>query len=269
MSALQPGHRWPPLSKAALAADLPTIKWRLASSFPKSLDTIYGAADVFYQAGHGEATGGKFEIRPFAGGEIVPAFSVMDSVKDGTVECGHTASYYTFGKDPTFALDCAVPSGLNFRQFAAWTKHGGGLELLREFFATHNITNFPMGNTGAQMGGWFRKEIKTVKDLDGLKFRVGALPARCWLSSARCPSRFRAATSISRSRRAPSTPRNGSAPTMTRSSASTRSRRSTTILAGGKAVPTSRSISTRSCGTVCPRSIRRSSSQRQPKPTST
>ena len=203
------------LSKAALAADLPTIKWRLASSFPKSLDTIYGAADVFTKR-VSEATGGKFEIRPFAGGEIVPAFSVMDSVKDGTVECGHTASYYTFGKDPTFALDCAVPFGLNFRQFAAWTKHGGGLELLREFFATHNITNFPMGNTGAQMGGWFRKEIKTVKDLDGLKFRVGALPARCWPSSARCPSRFRAATSISRSRRAPSTPRNGSAPTMTK-----------------------------------------------------
>ena len=165
------------LSKAALAADLPTIKWRLASSFPKSLDTIYGAADVFTKR-VSEATGGKFEIRPFAGGEIVPAFSVMDSVKDGTVECGHTASYYTFGKDPTFALDCAVPFGLNFRQFAAWTKHGGGLELLREFFATHNITNFPMGNTGAQMGGWFRKEIKTVKDLDGLKFRVGGFAGK-------------------------------------------------------------------------------------------
>jgi len=165
------------LISPARAAELPAIKWRLASSFPKSLDTIFGAADVFAKR-VSEATGGKFEIRVFPGGELVPAFSVMDAVKDGTVECGHTASYYFFGKDPTFALDTAVPFGLNYRQFAAWTKHGGGLELLREFFAGHNIMNFPMGNTGAQMGGWFRKEIKTVKDLEGLKFRVGGFAGK-------------------------------------------------------------------------------------------
>ncbi|MCB1899501.1 TRAP transporter substrate-binding protein [Cognatazoarcus halotolerans] len=165
------------LSSAARAADLPTIKWRLASSFPKSLDTIYGGADVFAKR-VSEATGGKFEIRVFAGGELVPPFSVADAVKDGTVECAHTVSYYFFGKDPTFALDAAVPFGLNCRQFAAWTRHGGGLALLREFFGTHNIVNFPMGNTGAQMGGWFRKEIKSVKDLEGLKFRVGGFAGR-------------------------------------------------------------------------------------------
>ncbi|TVT48184.1 MAG: twin-arginine translocation signal domain-containing protein [Denitromonas halophila] len=161
----------------AIAQGLPEIQWRLASSFPKSLDTIYGAAEVF-QARVAAATGGKFQIRVFAGGEIVPAFSVMDAVKDGTVECGHTASYYFFGKDPAFALDTAVPFGLNAREFNAWFMHGGGGELLREFFAGYNIMNFPMGNTGAQMGGWFRKEIKSVKDLDGLKFRVGGFAGK-------------------------------------------------------------------------------------------
>ncbi|TVO63042.1 TRAP transporter substrate-binding protein [Denitromonas ohlonensis] len=161
----------------AIAQGLPEIQWRLASSFPKSLDTIYGAAEMF-QSRVAAATGGKFQIRVFAGGEIVPAFSVMDAVKDGTVECGHTASYYFFGKDPAFALDTAVPFGLNAREFNAWFMHGGGKELLREFFAGYNIMNFPMGNTAAQMGGWFRKEIKSVKDLDGLKFRVGGFAGK-------------------------------------------------------------------------------------------
>lgn len=156
----------------AIAQSLPDIQWRLASSFPKSLDTIYGAAEVFANR-VSEATGGKFQIRVFAGGEIVPAFSVLDAVKDGTVECGHTVSYYFFGKDPTFAFDSAVPFGLTARQFSAWYMHGGGGELLREFFAGYNIMNFPMGNTGAQMGGWFRKEIKTVDDIKDLKIRVG------------------------------------------------------------------------------------------------
>lgn len=93
----------------AIAADAPTIKWRLASSFPKSLDTIYGAAETVAKR-VAEATGGKFQIQVFAGGEIVPAFGVLDAVKDGTVEMGHTASYYFVGKDPTFAFDCAIPS---------------------------------------------------------------------------------------------------------------------------------------------------------------
>ncbi len=156
----------------AMAADLPTIKWPLASAFPKSLDTIYGGAEVMAKK-VAEMTGGKFQIQVFAAGEIVPTPAVIDAVKDGTVEMGHATSYYYIGKDPTFALDCATPFGLNARQMMAWTLHGGGLELLREFFATYSIVNIPCGNTGAQMGGWFRKEIKTVKDLEGLKFRIG------------------------------------------------------------------------------------------------
>ncbi|WP_374487825.1 TRAP transporter substrate-binding protein [Zoogloea sp.] len=156
----------------ALASDLPTIKWRLASSFPKSLDTIFGAAEVVSKR-VAAATGGKFQIQVFSAGEIVPGPGVLDAVKDGTVEVGHTCSYYFVGKDPTFALETAVPFGLNSRQQTAWMMEGGGLELFREFFKEYNIYQIPCGNTGAQMGGWFRKEIKTVEDLKGLKFRCG------------------------------------------------------------------------------------------------
>ena len=160
------------VSAPAIAQSLPTIKWRLASSFPKSLDTIYGAAEDLSKRVK-ELTDGKFEIRAFAGGEIVPGLQVMDAVKDGTVECAHTAPYYFFGKNPAFAFDCAVPFGLDARQQNAWLYVGGGMQLMREFYADYNIVNFPGGNTGAQMGGWFRKEIKTVADLKGLKMRIG------------------------------------------------------------------------------------------------
>jgi TRAP-type mannitol/chloroaromatic compound transport system substrate-binding protein len=156
----------------AIAQSQPTVSWRLASSFPKSLDTIFGAAEVISKR-VAAATGGKFTIKVFAGGEIVPPFSVVDAVQNGTVECAHTAPYYFFGKDPTFAFACAIPFGMNARQQNAWMYHGGGLELMREFFKEYNIVNFPAGNTGAQMGGWFRKEIKTVADLKGLKMRIG------------------------------------------------------------------------------------------------
>src|SRR5947208_2591418 len=156
----------------AIAQSGATVNWRLASSFPKSLDTIYGAAEVLSRR-VAAATNGKFNIKVFAGGEIVPPFSVVDAVQNATVECAHTAPYYFFGKDPTFAFACAIPFGMNARQQNAWMYHGGGMALMREFFKDYNIINFPAGNTGAQMGGWFRKEIKTVADLKGLKMRVG------------------------------------------------------------------------------------------------
>jgi len=160
------------VSAPAIAEAMPSVKWRLASSFPKNLDTIFGAAEDMAKRVK-ELTEGKFEIRVFAGGEIVPGLQVMDAVKDGTVECGHTAPYYYFGKNPAFAFDCAVPFGLDARQMNSWLYYGGGLELLRDFYKDYNIINFPGGNTGAQMGGWFRKEIKTVADLKGLKMRIG------------------------------------------------------------------------------------------------
>jgi TRAP-type mannitol/chloroaromatic compound transport system substrate-binding protein len=148
------------------------IRWRLASSFPKSLDTIFGAADVF-AAKVKAMSGGKFEITTHAAGELMPALGVVDGVQQGTVEVAHTAPYYFFGKDECFALGCAIPFGLNSRQMTAWMYDGNGLKLMREFYAKYNMVNFPGGNTGAQMGGWFRKEIKSVADIKGLKFRIG------------------------------------------------------------------------------------------------
>jgi TRAP-type mannitol/chloroaromatic compound transport system substrate-binding protein len=122
-----------------------------------------------------QATGGKFQIKVFAAGEIVPGPGVLDAVKDGTVEMGQASSYYFVGKDPTFAIDTTLPFGLNSRQQTAWTYEGGGLQLLREFFKEYNVYNIPCGNTGAQMGGWFRKEIKSLADLTGLKFRIAGI----------------------------------------------------------------------------------------------
>ncbi|MCY7370405.1 MAG: TRAP transporter substrate-binding protein [Polaromonas sp.] len=148
------------------------IRWRLASSFPKSLDTIHGAADVFAKAVK-NMSGGKFEISVHAAGELMPAFGVVDGVQQGSVECAHTAPYYFFGKDETFALGCAIPFGLNSRQMTAWMYEGNGMKLMRDFYAKFNIINFPGGNTGAQMGGWYRKEIKSIADIKGLKIRIG------------------------------------------------------------------------------------------------
>jgi TRAP-type mannitol/chloroaromatic compound transport system substrate-binding protein len=158
----------------AIAQSMPELKWRMQSGFPKSLDTIYGAAEVIAKY-VSEATDGKFQIQPFAAGEIVGTPQVADAVGNGTIEMGHTCSYYYFGKDPTFALGTAAPFGLNARQKNAWLYHGGGNDLLNEFFAKHNLYGMPAGNTGVQMGGWFRKEIKTVQDLQGLKMRIAGI----------------------------------------------------------------------------------------------
>jgi TRAP-type mannitol/chloroaromatic compound transport system substrate-binding protein len=148
------------------------IRWRLASSFPRALDTIFGAAETFSKKVK-DMSGGKFEISIHAGGELMPPFGVLDGVQQATVECAHTAPYYFFGKDPTFAIDCAIPFGLNSRQMTAWMYQANGLKLFREFYSNYNIVNFPMGNTGAQMGGWFRKPLKSVADFKGLKMRIG------------------------------------------------------------------------------------------------
>jgi TRAP-type mannitol/chloroaromatic compound transport system substrate-binding protein len=154
-----------------------TIRWRLASSFPKALDTIFGAADVFAKK-VGDMTGGKFSISVHPGGELMPAFGVVDGVQQGTVEAAHTAPYYFFGKDDTFAMGTAIPFGLNSRQLTAWYYDGNGMKLFREFYDKYNIVNFPGGNTGAQMGGWYRKEIKSLDDIKGLKMRVGGFAGK-------------------------------------------------------------------------------------------
>jgi TRAP-type mannitol/chloroaromatic compound transport system substrate-binding protein len=161
----------------ALVQAQANIRWRLTSAFPKALDTIYGAAETFAKKVK-ELSGGKFEITVHAAGELVPTAGLVDAVQNGTVEMGHTAPYYYFGKDECFALGCAIPFGLNSRQMTAWMYDGNGLKLMREFYDSYNIVNFPMGNTGAQMGGWFRKPIKSVADYKGLKFRVGGFAGK-------------------------------------------------------------------------------------------
>jgi TRAP-type mannitol/chloroaromatic compound transport system substrate-binding protein len=155
----------------------PAIQWRLASSFPKSLDILYGAAETFAKK-VSEMSGGKFIISVHAAGELIPPFGVVDGVQNGTVQMCHTAPYYFFGKDETFALGCAIPFGLNSRQMDAWMLQGNGMKFMREFYAKYNIINFLGGNTGVQMGGWFRKEIKSLADLKGLKFRVGGFAGK-------------------------------------------------------------------------------------------
>ncbi len=149
-----------------------TIRWRLASSFPKALDTIYGAAETF-AAKVNAASNGRLTVSVHAAGEIIPPFGVVDGVQQGTIEMAHTAPYYFHGKGAPFAIECAIPFGLNARQMTAWMYDGNGMKLFREFYADYNIVNFPMGNTGAQMGGWYRKEIKTLADIKGMKMRIG------------------------------------------------------------------------------------------------
>jgi len=162
------------VASPAIAQSQPSIQWRLAASWPKSLDTLYGGAELVARR-VGEITDGKFTIRAFAAGEIVPALQVLDAVQAGTVELGHTATYYYFGKDPTFALATSVCFGMNTRQNNAWWHFGGGREAMEPLFKEYGCVAIPAGNTGCQMGGWFRKEIKSVADLKGLKFRIGGM----------------------------------------------------------------------------------------------
>ena len=146
----------PALAQSASAATAPEIRWRLTSSFPRNLDILFGAPE-FIARRVAQLTDNKFQIRVFPAGEIVGPLQALDAVQAGTVECAHTAPYYYTGKDFTFAFYTAVPFGLNTRMSNAWFRHGGGRELSAELFRGYNIVNFPAGDTGAQMGGWFRK----------------------------------------------------------------------------------------------------------------
>lgn len=159
------------LAAPAIAQENPKINWTMTSSFGPSLPPLFGTSELFVKMVE-EASGGNFTMRLYPGGEIVPAFEVMDAVSNRTVECAQTASYYFYGKDPSFCFDTAVPFGLNARQMFSWMYEGNGMKLMRELFAPRNIINFPFGNTGTQMGGWYRKEIKSIDDLKGLKMRT-------------------------------------------------------------------------------------------------
>ncbi len=154
------------------------VRWRFPSSFPKVLDTIYGSAE-FMAKKVGEMSGGKFIISTHPAGELMPAIAGMiNNISKGVTEMVQTAPYFHFGVNDAFAFGTSIPFGLNSRQQTAWMYHGNGGKLMREFYAKYNIINFSMGNTGSQMGGWYRKEIKSVADIKGLKMRIGGFPGR-------------------------------------------------------------------------------------------
>src|SRR4249920_423239 len=158
----------------AIAQSAPAIRWRLTSSFPKSLETIYGGGEFFAERVN-KLTDGKFNIRVFAAGDLMPAFSALDGVQQGTVEMCHTATYYYVGKDFTMGFGTALPFGLTTRQQNAWMYHGGGIDTMNTFFKDFGVIAFPAGNTGAQMGGWFRNPVNTIADFKGLKMRIPGL----------------------------------------------------------------------------------------------
>ena len=160
------------IAAPAIAQSMPELKWRLAASWPKSLDTLYGGCEQFCKR-IAEITDNRFQIQPFAAGEIVPGLQVLDAVQSGTVEMGNTATYYYWGKNPALTFGTCLPFGLNSRQMNSWLRFGGGHDLMNDLLKEYNCFGVAAGNTGAQMGGWFRKELKSLEDLKGLKFRVG------------------------------------------------------------------------------------------------
>jgi TRAP-type mannitol/chloroaromatic compound transport system substrate-binding protein len=177
------------VSRPAIAQSTPALQWRLTSSFPASLDAIYGAAEVFARA-VAEVSDNKFQIQVLPPGEAADALQAADAVTDGSVEMCHTASYYYVAKDPTFALATAVPFGPNSRMQNAWMYVGGGIDLMNEFYSRYNIYALPAGNTGCQMGGWFRKEIKFANELNGLKMRIGGFAGRVMQKLGVIPCQF-------------------------------------------------------------------------------
>ena len=153
---------------------LPLVRWRMATSWPHSLDTIFGGAETISRRVR-EMSAGRFLIQPFAAGELVPGLEVLEAVQNGSVECGHTASYYYLGKNPALAFGTAVPFGLTAQQQNAWLYEGGGLETIDRLYSDFGVRSFPAGNTGAQMGGWFKRPLEGVASLQGLKMRIPGL----------------------------------------------------------------------------------------------
>ena len=153
---------------------LPRVQWKMATSWPTSLKTLFGAAEMVAERVK-EMTDGRFTINVFAAGEIVPGLQVLDAVQQGTVECGHSASYYYIGKNRALAFGTSIPFGLNAQQQNAWLYQGGGLDIMNQLYSDFNTIAFPAGNSGVQMGGWFKREVNSVSDLQGLKMRIPGL----------------------------------------------------------------------------------------------
>jgi len=180
------------LAAPNIASAQPRVRWRCPGSFPKSLDTLYGTQEHLAKR-VSEMTDGAFQIQVFGPGEVVPALQVLDAVGGGTVECGFTSGYYYLGKDPSLAIVTCLPFGLSTKQHWAWLTHGGARQLYAEVYRDQGVVAIPAGNTGSQMGGWFRKEIKSVEDLKGLKFRIAGLAGQVFQRLGAVPTQVPAA----------------------------------------------------------------------------
>ena len=168
------------LATGAALGGLPTANaadrynWKLVTTWPPNFPVFMDGVKRFARDVK-RMSRGELNINVFAGGELIPALQTFDAVSQGSVEMGHGAAYYWAGKIPAGQFFTAVPFGMNAQGMNAWLYSGGGLELWRELYAPHNLVPFPMGNTGVQMGGWFRKPIKSLDDLKGLKMRIPGL----------------------------------------------------------------------------------------------
>jgi TRAP-type mannitol/chloroaromatic compound transport system substrate-binding protein len=177
------------LAAPAIAQSDPSVKWRLTASYPKSLDTLYGAVNTIARV-VSELTDGKFELQPFAAGEIVPGLQVLDAVSNGTVEAGYTYMGYYIGKAPAAIFDASLPFGLTPRMHNAWMMFGDGRKLMDELYDSFGVVAIPAGNTGGQMFGWFRKELKTAKDFEGLKMRTAGFGGKVMAKLGAIPQQF-------------------------------------------------------------------------------
>jgi TRAP-type mannitol/chloroaromatic compound transport system substrate-binding protein len=156
----------------AYAQTQPSVRWRMAALYPRSLDTCYGSTEQMCKR-VAELTNGKFTITLHPPGDLVPPLQVLDAVSAGTVEAGQVSGTFYFGKNPALMFESGLPFGMNARQQNAWLYEAGGLKEVQKVFAGFNCHSVPCGNFGTQMGGWFRKEINSLKDLSGLKMRIG------------------------------------------------------------------------------------------------
>jgi TRAP-type mannitol/chloroaromatic compound transport system substrate-binding protein len=151
----------------------------MATAWPRGLDTIFGGVERMARNIE-TMTDGRLQISVHPAGEIAPAGEALEVARRGAVEMGHAASHFFLGLNPAFIFDSSVPFGLNAVEQSAWHYHGGGLETMQRLFADLNVISFPTGNTGVQMGGWFKREIRTLADVRGIRIRMPGLGGEVW-----------------------------------------------------------------------------------------
>ena len=161
-------------SNPPINLELPSVRWRMATSWPKSLQILFEGADILCQQVN-KMTNGRFVITPYAAGELTGGLKVLEAVQNGTVECGHTASYYYLEQSIALAFGTTIPFGLTASQQNSWLYYGGGLEAMQQIYRDLGVINFPGGNTGTQMGGWFKREVNNINDFKGLRMRLPGL----------------------------------------------------------------------------------------------